>query len=513
MKDYGLDHFAALDPHSEALIDTSGRGWTRLALSENVNALARALQQRGLTQGDTLAILAPNCFEFLTAYLAATRIGLYVVPVNWHLSVGEVAYILEDAGVRALFAHERLRNLVLNLPEAALHPHCHVRVSFGQIPGMTPIAELMEGHGTEPLLDTVMGRVLMYTSATTGRPKAISLPIQDAATALDRTIRFHMSCGINMRDDNVHLAITPLYHAAPLEFAAIALYMGHPVVLVERWEPELLLQLIQQYRVTTSVMVPAMFVRLLKLPPAVRAQYDVSSLRLVAHSAAPCPVEIKRELISWWGPLIWEGYGAAEGSGTAVSSQEWLAHPGSVGRAMPGTTLRVLDEEGRPLPSNQVGTIYFSRYTGDRFEYKNDPQKTAAAYRGDLFTVGDLGYLDPEGYLYICDRKIDMIICGGTNVYSAEVEQVLIQHPGVLDCAVLGIPDALMGEAVHAVIQVPADVVPDAKLTADIMSFLRGRLSAMKLPRRIEYADQLPRDPNGKLYKRLLREKYRPRQQ
>jgi long-chain acyl-CoA synthetase len=351
-----------------------------------------------------------------------------------------------------------------------------------------------------------LGRMLVYTSATTGAPKAINLPLESAVMALERTIRFHMSCGIALERDNVHLCASMLYHAGPLDCMAIALHMGHAVVLVERWEPELLLQLIERHRVSTSFMVPSMFVQLLKLSEEVRARYDTSSLRLIAHSGAPCPEGVKRQMLSWWGPVLWESYGSAEGVGTAVGPHEWLAHPGSVGRPLPGSLIRVLGEDGETLPPHGVGTIYLTRHTGDRFEYKGDPEKTQAAYRGELFTVGDVGYLDEEGYLFICDRKIDMIICGGMNIYSAEIEQVLVQHPHVADCAVFGVPDDLMGEAVHAVVQPLPGMRPDAALTGEIMAFLRRHLAASKLPRRLEYTAQLPRDPNGKLYKRLLRE-------
>jgi long-chain acyl-CoA synthetase len=297
-----------------------------------------------------------------------------------------------------------------------------------------------------------------------------------------------------------------LYHAAPLEWATMALHLGHMLVLIERWDPESLLALIDRHRVTTTFMVPTMFTRLVKLPEDVKARYSTASLRFVGHGAAPCPAEVKRQMIDWVGPVIWEAYGASEGSGTLVNSQEWLQYPGTVGRPIPGTRLKILDDAGNEVAPGVVGTIYLTRYTGDRFEYRGDPEKTKAAYRGDFFTVGDLGYLNPEGYLFICDRKADMIICGGANVYPAEIEGLLVQHPQVADCVVFGIPDALMGEAIKAVVQLVPGAQPGPAMTIDILDFLGARLAAGKLPRRVEYMAELPRDPNGKVYKRRLRD-------
>jgi long-chain acyl-CoA synthetase len=505
---YGLAHFASIDPDTIALTESHGRRLSRLALSQQANQTARALRRHGLKRGEVIAILAPNCLEFVSTYLAAIDIGLYVVPINWHLMPTEVQYVLENSGACALFVHERLGALAQRLLDSSNPARITLRVAFGAIDGFESYEQFIAAESTDRPEDPVVGRMLMYTSATTGRPKAIQLPIRDAASALSRTIDFHLSCGVALQGGNVHLCVSMLYHAAPLEFVWIALQMGHHVVLVERWEAEQLLKLIEEHRVTTTFMVPAMFIRLLKLPASIRARYDTGSLKLVTHSAAPCPPEVKRQLIEWWGPIIWESYGAAEGVGTAVNSADWLRRPGTVGRAMQGTTLGIFDDEGCELPAGRIGTIYLSRFTGDRFEYKDDPEKTQKAYRGDLFTVGDVGYLDEEGYLYICDRKIDMIISGGMNVYSAEIEQVLVEHASVLDCAVFGIPDELMGEAVHAVVQPAAHATPNAQLTAALMQFMRQRLSAVKLPRSIEYSTQLPRDPNGKLYKRLLRERH-----
>jgi long-chain acyl-CoA synthetase len=506
MPDAGFWRFAQAAPERLALVDSSGRRWSRGTLHAGMNRVSRAMRAEGIGTCDVVAILAPNCLEFICAYMAATQIGAYVVPINWHLASSEIAYVLTSSRARLLFAHERLAGVIHQLHrEGALE--ALRRVSFGTLPGFTPLAEFSGGHDDSPLEQPIQGRMLLYTSATTGRPKAISLPIDSAAESLDRTIAFNMSSGLAL-DGEVHLCASMLYHAGPLDFATVALHMGHLVVLAEHWRPQLLLDLIQTHRVSTTFMVPTMFVQLLKLPEAARAACDTSSLKLVLHSAAPCPVQTKRRMIEWWGPVLRDGYAAAEGGGTVATSEDWLRYPGTVGKPVPGSRIRILDDDGNELPPGAVGTIYLTRYQGDRFEYRDDPEKTRAAYRGELFTVGDVGYVNEDGYLFICDRKVDMIICGGMNIYPAEIEQVLVQHPSVADCAVFGIPDDVMGEAVHAVIQPAAHAQVGRELTAQIMRFLSEHLASSKLPRRIEFATDLPRDPNGKLFKRQLRQAY-----
>ncbi len=505
MDNFGHAHFAQLRPSAPAVIESRGRTWSRGELHCYGNKLSRALQSRGLVAGDVLAIVAPNCIEYLATYLAATQIGLYVVPINWHLSAAEIAYILADCGAKAVVVHERLSALMQGALSGGAAAGATL-LSIGAVPGFSSFDDILPEHSDAPLESPVGGRVMMYTSATTGKPKAIALPLGDALVALERTIRYHISLGVLPESGHVHLCASMLYHSAPLEASAIALHMGHTVVLVDRWDAESLLRLIAEHSVSTSFMVPTMFVRFLKLPRQVRERYSVRSLRLVAHAAAPCPLEVKREMIEWWGPVLWESYGAAEGAGTIVSSQEWLQYPGTVGKPIPGSRVKILNDAGEEQPAGAVGTIYLTRYTGDRFEYRGDPEKTRSAYRGDFFTAGDIGYMNEDGFLFICDRKIDMIITGGMNIYSAEIERVLVQHPRVADCAVFGIPDELMGESVKAVIQALPNVVPDSELTTDILRFLGQRLSPVKMPRRVEYVSELPRDPNGKLYKRRLRD-------
>ena len=509
MNDADFRYFAQQDRDFVAVVDPQGTLWSRGALLDLINRTARAFLAAGLSSGDVIAVVSPNCAEYLAVYLAGIEAGLYVVPVNWHLADEELAFVLEDSGARAIVAHAnlgaiRLGALVQNSAYAS------VLVSIGSAAGFTGLDDFIAAQPADALDIRARGRVMPYTSATTGRPKAVRLPLRSSELALRKIIQWHLSLGIELGHGNVHLCSSMLYHSAPLEGAVIALQMGHRVVLADRWDAETLLQLIDTHRVTTTFMVPTMFVRLLKLPDHVRARYSTASLRFVIHAGAPCPVDVKHRMIEWWGPIIWESYGAAEAQGAVVSPQDWLAYPGTVGKPIPGSRLKVLDDAGEELPPGEIGVIYMTPHTGDRFEYKGDIEKTRTSYRGDFITVGDLGYLNEDGYLFICDRKTDMIITSGMNIYPAEIEQVLVQHPAVTDCAVVGISHELLGEVPKAVVQPAGDAVPGPQLTAELLQFLAERLSPMKLPKRIEYAAQIPRDPTGKLHRRLLRGQFAP---
>ncbi len=507
MDEIGFHRLARDLPDATAVIDPSGKIWTRGHIAARSNALARALRIAGLGAGDVIAILSPNCVEYLEVYLAATQIGAYLVCINWHLAPAEIAYVLGDSGAKVCVVHQRLAELLERVLAAneSRHPALTV-LSIGHLRDFPSIESLCSSQSPAPLTDPAPGRTLTYTSATTGRPKAVDLPRADAGAALERMVHAFISCGVPPGEGNVHLCASMLYHAGPLDMATLALHMGHILRLVDRWDPEKLLQLIQVDRVTTTLMVPSMFVRMLKLPPPVRSKYDCRSLRFVGHSSAPCPPEIKRAMIEWWGPILWESYGSSEGGGTIVNSRDWLRYPGTVGRAFPGSRVKILDESGAEAPAGTVGTIYMTRFTGDRFAYRGDAAKTQAAYRGEYFTVGDLGYMNEEGYLFLCDRKVDLIISGGMNIYPAEVERVLLLHPEVVDCAVFGIPDDLTGEAVHAVIQLRDEVQGDLVLSQQITNFLCSRIGLAKIPRKLQFVSELPRDPNGKIHKRRLRE-------
>jgi long-chain acyl-CoA synthetase len=335
----------------------------------------------------------------------------------------------------------------------------------------------------------------------------VLLPLADAHEMLDRAIQARIAVG-TVPEAHVLLCASLLYHGAPLEAVTLALHLGHVAVLMDFVAPEAILRLIDEYRVTMAYLVPAMFTRLLSLSETVRSRYSLASLKRVLHTGAMCPVEIKRRMIDWWGPIFVEAYGAAEGAGTVVATADWLRYPGTVGRPMPGSRLRIVSDEGEDLPAGAVGTIYMTRVFGDRFEYLGDPEKTRACQQGDFFTVGDVGYVNEEGFLFLCDRKIDMINLGGMKVYPAEIESVLASHPYVADCAVFGIPDEVAGEAIVALIQ-PAEGAPaERDCKAALFQRLGEQLSAIKHPRYVQFVARLPRDDTGKLRKRRLRDAY-----
>jgi long-chain acyl-CoA synthetase len=501
MQPFGFRYFVNRSPSAVAVVDSAGREWTREELLELADRTASALVGAGLARGDVVAIAAPNCAEFLAVHLAALAAELYVVPVNWHLAEPEIAYILANSGAKAVFAHARLGSR--RLAAIGWTASLRVAVSFGEVAGFVPLERFSVGPARLPAPRS-RGRVLAYTSATTGVPKAVHMPLEGAGRALAKTVAWHRSLGIEIESGNVHLVSSMLYHAAPLDGAVVALEMGHAVVLMDGWDPESLLQTIADRGITTAFMVPTMFVRLLKLPEQVRRRYSSASLKFVIHSAAPCPADVKRRMLEWWGPIIWESYGASEVQGCIVSPAEWLERPGTVGRPIAGSQIMILDERGRELPPGQIGSIYLTPHTGDRFEYLGDAKKTAACRRGEYVTVGDRGYVDDAGYLFLVGRDSELIISSGMNIYPAEIEQALLAHPAITDCAVVGAPNALCGEVPEAHVQLAPGVAAGAQLTDELLRFLAERLSPMKLPRRIEYDAVLPRDPNGKLLKRRL---------
>jgi long-chain acyl-CoA synthetase len=500
----GLWNIARERPDSTAVIGPDGQTLSYGELAANANRYARGLQDLGLEPGDAIVMMLPNGTEVPEVYFAAIQIGLYVVAVNWHLVGPEVAYILEDSGAKVFVAHERFAASAGAAVANGLH-----RFSVGYIPGFRPLGELGQGQGEDPPERRTMGAAMLYTSGTTGRPKGVRRPLPglDPYEVNPAGPAFFGIFGIAPFDGHVHLCGSPLYHTAVLNFVNISVQLGHPAVLMDRWDPEEMLRLIERHRVTHTHMVPTQFHRLLALPARIRAKYDVSSLRAAIHGAAPCPIETKRRMLEWWGPVVIEYYAATEGGGTVIDAREWFAKPGSVGRPWPGSVVTVLDTEGNELPPNEPGLIYMRMGTAT-FEYHRDAEKTKAARVGDLFTLGDIGYLDEDGYLFLCDRKSDMIISGGVNIYPAEIEGELACHPKVADVAVIGIPNADWGEEIKAIVQPVDGVAGDAALTEELLSFAGGRLAKFKLPRSIEYRDELPRDPNGKLYKRKLREPY-----
>jgi long-chain acyl-CoA synthetase len=508
MSEYGFWNLAQKDPSHLALIDPEGRRMTAGELLGAANRLVHALRGLGLKQGDCIATVLPNGAPMVEAYLAAGQAGWYLVPINHHLTASEVTYILQDSEAKAFFGAERFAAACEGAAEEAGIP-TQARFAIGKVPGFRTFADLVAGQPDGLPADRAAGQVMNYTSGTTGRPKGVRRPLApyDPDAVFAMFTMFLAMFGVTPGGDGVHLCGSPLYHTAVLMFAGSSLHFGHSLVLMDRWTPESCLDFIQKHRVTTTHMVPTQFHRLLALPEEVKARYDVSCLRNVIHAAAPCPVDVKRRMLDWWGPVIYEYYAASEGGGTMVTPQEWLRYPGTVGRAWASSQVRVLDEEGKDCPVGQPGTVYMALGVAD-FEYHRDKAKTEANRRDGFFTVGDVGYLNEEGYLFLCDRKIDMIISGGVNIYPSEVEAVLLTHPKVADVAVFGIPNEEWGEEVKAVIEPAPGVQPGPELAQEILTFCLQKAAKYKCPKSIDFIDVMPRDPNGKLYKRKLRDPY-----
>ncbi|GAB3374967.1 acyl-CoA synthetase [Amycolatopsis echigonensis] len=506
--DLGLWTIAAAEPARVALVDPDGREISYGELTAKANRYASGLRELGLGVGDAVVLLLPNGDDLVAAYFAAIQTGLYVVVVNWHLVGPEVAYILSDSGAKAFLAHERFADVAVAAADEAGVP-ASARFAVGSVPGFHRVEELGAGLGDGRPDNRTAGSPMLYTSGTTGRPKGVKRPLTgaDPDQVPAASTWFFGVFGLQPFDDHVHLCGSPLYHTAVLNFVAISLQLGHTAVLMDRWDAEDMLRLIERHRVTHSHMVPTQFRRLLALPDEVRSKYDLSSLRVMIHGAAPCPIEVKRQMLEWWGPVVTEYYAATEGGGTVISGEDWLRKPGSVGLPWPGSTIRILDDDGNEVPTGETGVVYMKM--GDsKFEYHKDKAKTEKARVGDLFTLGDVGHLDEDGYLFLHDRKADMIISGGVNIYPAEIEGELVMHPKVADVAVFGIPHEDWGEEIKAVVQPAEGVEGSPELTAELLAYAETRLARFKLPKSVDYLAELPRDPNGKLYKRKLREQY-----
>jgi long-chain acyl-CoA synthetase len=496
-----LAHWAGHFPDRPAVVSPHGdRSFAEL--NARANQLARALRRRGLSAGDGVAVLCANRPEFAEVVAATQRAGLRLTPVNWHLTASEAAYIVEDCEARAFVADAGFAGLAGEVAAAA--PAADVRLAAGgDIPGFASYDEAVAAEAGEDIDDPELGSSMLYTSGTTGRPKGVYRREPPPASAA--TIDIY---GYRPGED-VHLCTGPLYHAAPLAFSLAApLNAGVGVVLMDSWESEAMLRLVERHRVTHTHLVPIMFHRLLALPEAVRDAYDVSSLRMVIHGAAPCPVPTKRAMIDWVGPVLFEYYAATEGLGTFVDSPAWLERPGTVGRPA-GDMVVVRDETGEPTAPGVVGTVFLKAPPVGRFEYFKDTAKTTSAYADEHFTLGDMGYVDTDGWLFLTDRSANLIISGGVNVYPAEVDAVLLTHEAVADAATIGVPHPEWGEEVKAVIELRAGVTPSEPLARELMALCRGQLAGYKCPKSVDFVDHLPREDNGKIYKRKLRDQYR----
>lgn len=482
-------------------------------LERRSRRLAHLLRRFGLEPGDCLAALVDNDDVFFDLYWACHRAGLYFTPVNWHLQRDEVRYIVDNCDAKVFFAHARFAETAAAV--AAELPRLSVSASLGgEIPGLRALEDALADVPEDlPLENPLEGSVMLYSSGTTGRPKGVRRPLPRVAAGdpAANLAGIGLVSMFGMKEGEVYLSPAPLYHAAPLAFSAANHRIGATVVVMRRFDPEQALRLIERFRVQNSQWVPTHFIRLLRLPEAVRRRYDVSSLKVAVHAAAPCPVPVKEAMIAWWGDAIMEYYAGTEGGGTLIRAQEWLAHKGSVGRHWSGGKIHVLDEEGKEIDEPcREGAIYFESPPDPaaRFRYYKDDEKTAGTYRGSLFTIGDIGYLDEEGYLYLTDRQSNMIISGGVNVYPQETESHLATHPKVHDVAVIGVPHLEMGEEVKAVVVPAPGAAPGPDLEQELIDYCRSGIAHYKCPRSIDFVDELPRTETGKMQKRKLRDRY-----
>ena len=499
--------FARMTPDKVALMHAeTGKTLTYRQLDERANQGAHALRNLGLKRGDVVAALLDNSFEIFEIAWAAQRAGLYLTSISTRLSTADVAYIIADSGARLVIASDGLSSMAAAARDAL--PQVQGFATSSDAERLSNWKSLRRAQPTSPIVDESPGSDMLYSSGTTGRPKGVRPPLPSgeitAATPLMR-----MATGLyDMRPDSVYLSTSPLYHAAPQRWALTVQRIGGTVIFTDKFDAEETLALIEDHRVTHATFVPTHFIRMLKLPADIRERYDHSSLKAVIHAAAPCPIPVKRAMIEWWGPIVHEYYSGTETCGiTALNSQEWLSKPGSVGRAVLGT-VKITDDFGDELAPNQVGNVYFAE--GPKFEYHNDPAKTSEAYdRHGWATMGDIGHIDEDGYLYLSDRKNFMIISGGVNIYPQEIENLLVTHPKVADVAVIGAPDEEMGERVVAVVQPVNWTDAGSPLAEELRTFTRAALGSVKCPKQFHFRESLPREPTGKLMKRLLRDEYR----
>jgi long-chain acyl-CoA synthetase len=478
------DEIAVHDPH----------GAHRFGhINHRANQIVRLLRDNGIEAGDSIALVCSNRCEFVEVLNAALRGGYRITPVNWHLTAGEVEYIINDCEAKALFAEPRYPAAL-----SAHAPNVRLKVAIGvDADGFVPYAGTLAGLDGEDIDDPSLGGGMLYTSGTTGRPKGVY-----------RRVNAVLVPPMPGAEDDVQMCAGPAYHAAPLAFDVRAsMNAGTPLVFLDRWNSEGVLSTVERYRVTRAHMVPIMFQRLLALPEAVRASYDISSLRYIVHGAAPCPPEVKKAMIDWVGPILHEYYAGSEGGvGFMIDSHEWLSKPGTVGKLPAPDAVRLLDDEGGLITEkNRPGVIYFKVSQIAPFEYYKDPAKTASAHRDGYFTLGDVGHLDEDDYLFLTGRTAECIISGGVNIYPQEIDNEIIKHPAVEDSCAIGVPSDEWGEAVKVVVTLNPGHEPGEALAAEILAFARERLAGFKIPRSIDFVEELPRSPAGKIQRGKVR--------
>ncbi|MFC5677116.1 AMP-binding protein [Aeromicrobium endophyticum] len=496
---YPATHARSFPDKAAVVMAGSGDSMTYRELDEGSMRLARLLHAAGLRPGDHLAVVLGNHLSFLEIYWAAMRSGLYFTPVNAYLTGSEARYVVESCEASALVVDARLAETAAALADVPLR----VRLSLdGALPGYDDYATAVAGHPAEPLADEPLGAHMLYSSGSTGKPKAITRSLSGKHVSEgNEALRAWIHAVYDVTPDTVCLSPAPLYHSAPLSLCAAISSIGGTIVLMETFEAAAALDAVARHRPSHALMVPTMFIRLLRLDDATRAAADVSSLRYVIHGASPCPTSVKRSMIEWWGPVIHEYYAGSEDNGsTLIDSHEWLEHPGSVGTASPGCTVHVCDVAGHERPAGVDGVVYF--------ETAGTPAGARHPDHPTWTTLGDVGHLDREGYLYLTDRTDYLIISGGVNISPQEVEDVLIEHPAVMDVAVFGIPDDEFGQQVKAVVQLTDPTDDHGLVTTALRDFARSRLARHKVPRSIDVIDEMPRSPAGKLYKRRLRDRY-----
>jgi long-chain acyl-CoA synthetase len=504
----GVWWIAADHPDRPAVVESpSGVTLSFGQLAGKAHQVVHALRRRGIGVGDVIAYALPNDADMLWWQLALQEAGLHAVALNPALSAEEIAAVLEHAGASGLVVGHQYAGHVAGLAGAAL-PALRIAVG-GELAGYERQEDFVAGCPHSEPDGRRFAPPISYSSGTTGQPKAISRRFGegDPSVVADQMKLFGRAFQFEPFD-GVHLVSAGMHHGGCQSFYHGALNVGQALAIMGRFDPEGALAMISRHRVTTGYMVPTQFVRLLRLPAEVKKAYDVSSLKVVVHSAAPCPLEVKRQMMEWWGPVIWETYGGMEGAATIAKPHRWLEKPGTVGRAVRGMTVKILDDEGTEVPAGELGHVYLEPDL-PTFEYRDDPRLTASVHQGRAFTLGDIGFLDEDGYLFLRDRAKDMIISGGVNIYPAESEAVLAAHPAVGDVAVIGIPDPEWGESVKAVVELADGYAPGDEMAAELIAFCRGRLAGFKCPRSVDFADHLPRTDGGKLFKRLLRDQYR----
>ncbi len=504
-----ITEIAEARPDVPALIDERGTTtWAELA--ERVNRLINGLRAAGVAHGDTIAALVGNRREYYEVFLAASHMGILVVPVNWHWVTDEVAYVLDNSGAKVLLADAAFADVA----QAAAEQHAlDARIAIGgDIAFFLPYEGVLADAASDEPADQALGGPMFYTSGTTGRPKGVRNGMLSAALPVDILKLYGAGFSQSMHSPANGLSYLngPVYHSAQWAFTILPMFNGSGVVMRHKFDAAEALRIIDDHGVTNTHLVPTQMIRLLKLPDDVKRSFDGGSLELAWHGAAPCPPEVKRQMIEWWGPKIYEYYGATEGGVVSLaSSEEWLAHPGTVGKPGATSEVTILDDDGVEQPTGQAGTIWIKNLMGLDFEYHGDPDKTAKAHREPaVFTMGDIGYVDDEGFLYMSDRKIDMIISGGVNIYPAEIEGVLVMHSAVRDAAVFGVPNEEFGEEVKAAIELNEGYEASPELVEDVLAMCRTKLAGYKVPRSVDVEAELPRHPTGKLYKRLLRDPY-----